>query len=82
MMRVLGVHATASKLWLSCADTDGPVDIDRNFGLELPTALESGCQGSVRSRSGRRESTNAIVDDRITPCLTALSTCCSASTYD
>lgn len=41
-MRVLGVHATSSTLWLACADADGPVDLGKDYKVTLPTALESG----------------------------------------
>jgi hypothetical protein len=41
-MRVLGVHATSNTLWLACADSNGLVDIGKDYRLTLPTALESG----------------------------------------
>ncbi len=41
-MRVMGVHATASTLWLACADADGQAEIGSDYRVELPKALESG----------------------------------------
>lgn len=48
-MRVLGVNATSSTLWLACADADGLLDIGEDYQLQLPKALETG-QALVRAR--------------------------------
>lgn len=49
MMRVLGVHATSNTLWFACADSDGLVDIGKDYNLRLPKALET-TDALVRAR--------------------------------
>jgi len=48
-MRVLGVNATSSTLWLACADANGLRDIGDDYQLQLPKALETG-QALARAR--------------------------------
>ena len=55
-MRVLGVHATASTLWLACAGADGLVDIGADYKIELPKGLESG-----RALEGARDDIGRII---------------------